>query len=210
MVSGFLLLIKVLVFGHKELTMILRCTTKTTRCWFHMTSPGLSDFMGGDDQLIAYLDDFFRNDMYYVGDEFSMHAPYMYNTIGAPWKTQKVVHQILTKYFFNHAGGLPGNDDCGQVSSWYVFSAMGFYPACPGDPVYQICSPVFNKVDINVGRGKVFTVMANNNSKENLYIQSVMLNDKTHNVSWLHHNALMEGGKLVFEMGPEPNKNWGL
>ena len=87
---------------------------------------------------------------------------------------------------------------------------MGFYPACPGDPVYQICSPVFNKVDINVGRGKVFTVMANNNSKENLYIQLATLNGKPHDVSWLHHNALMEGGELVFEMGPEPNKNWGL
>lgn len=170
---------------------------------------GLSDFMGGDDKLVAYLDDFFENDMYYVGDEFSMHAPFMYNAIGAPWKTQKVVREILAKYFFDHAGGLPGNDDCGQVSSWYVFGAMGFYPANPGDPIYQICSPVLDKVKIDVGEGKVFTIIANNNSKENLYIQSATLNGKPYHLSWLHHNAIMEGGELIFEMGPVPNRDWG-
>ena len=147
--------------------------------------------------------------MYYVGDESSMHAPFMYNAIGAPWKTQKVVREILAKYFFDHAGGLPGNDDCGQVSSWYVFSAMGFYPANPGDPIYQICSPVFDKVQIDVGEGKVFTIIANNNSKENLYIQSATLNGKPYHLSWLHHNAIMEGGELIFEMGPVPNRDWG-
>ncbi|MBK3519835.1 glycoside hydrolase domain-containing protein [Carboxylicivirga marina] len=112
------------------------------------------------------LDDFFAKDMYYVGDEFSMHAPYMYNFIGAPWKTQKVVRDMLAKYFFNDVEGLSGNDDCGQVSSWYVFGAMGFYPACPGDSIYQLCSPVLNKVAVNVGEGKTFTVIANNNSKD--------------------------------------------
>ncbi len=172
--------------------------------------PGLAEFMGGNDKLERYLDDFFENDMYYVGDEFSMHAPFMYNSIGAPWKTQKVVRGILAKYFFDHAGGLPGNDDCGQVSSWYVFGAMGFYPANPGDPVYQICSPVFDKVKINVGEGKVFTIIANSNSKENLYIQSATLNDRSYNLSQIHHEEIMKGGELVFEMGPEPNKGWGL
>lgn len=172
--------------------------------------PGLANFMGGEDKLEAYLDDFFKKDMYYVGDEFSMHAPYMYNFIGTPWKTQKVVRDMLAKYFFNHVGGLPGNDDCGQVSSWYVFGAMGFYPACPGDPIYQLCSPVLDKVEINVGKGKTFTIIANNNSKENMYIQSATLNGKKYNKSWLHHNDLVKGGELIFEMGPKPNKNWGL
>lgn len=172
--------------------------------------PGLADFMGGEDKLEAYLDDFFAKDMYYVGDEFSMHAPYMYNFIGTPWKTQKVVRDMLAKYFFNHVGGLPGNDDCGQVSSWYVFGAMGFYPACPGDPIYQLCSPVLNKAEINVGDDKTFTIIANNNSKENMYIQSASLNGKTYSKSWLSHEDLMNGGELVFEMGPEPNKNWGI
>ncbi|TKG89845.1 hypothetical protein EYV94_24815 [Puteibacter caeruleilacunae] len=171
---------------------------------------GLADFMGGSEKLEAYLDDFFAKDLYYVGDEFSMHAPYMYNFIGTPWKTQKVVRDMLAKYFFNHVGGLPGNDDCGQVSSWYVFGAMGFYPACPGDPIYQLCSPVLNKVAINVGEGKTFTVIANNNSKENMYIQSATLNGKPYSHSWLHHDDLMKGGELVFEMGPEPNKEWGV
>ncbi|WP_430817760.1 GH92 family glycosyl hydrolase [Carboxylicivirga sp. RSCT41] len=170
---------------------------------------GLADFMGGEDQLEAYLDDFFAKDMYYVGDEFSMHAPYMYNFIGAPWKTQKVVRDMLARYFFNDVGGLPGNDDCGQVSSWYVFGAMGFYPACPGDPIYQLCSPVLNKVAINVGNGKTFTIIANNNSKENAYIQSATLNGQSYNLSYLHHDDLVKGGELVFEMGAKPNKNWG-
>ena len=172
--------------------------------------PGLSNFMGGDDKLIAYLDDFFEKDMYYVGDEFSMHAPYMYNSVGAPWRTQRVVRDMLAKYFFDDVGGLPGNDDCGQVSSWYVFGAMGFYPALPGTPTYEICSPVFNKVQINVGKGKVFTIIANNNSKENAYIQSATLNGEPYHSSQLHHDAVIGGGELVLEMGPEPNKKWGV
>ncbi len=171
--------------------------------------PGLAEFMGGDDKLEAYLDDFFDKDMYYVGDEFSMHAPYMYNFIGTPWKTQKVVRDMLFKYFFNDVGGLPGNDDCGQVSSWYVFGAIGFYPACPGDPVYQLCSPVLDKASINVGDGKTFTIIANNNSRENAYIQSATLNGKPYARCTLDHTDLMNGGELVFEMGAEPNKNWG-
>jgi len=171
--------------------------------------PGLSEFMGGKDKLLAYLDTFFKDDMYYVGDEFSMHAPYMYNSLGAPWKTQKVVRDMLRKYFFNDVGGLPGNDDCGQVSSWYVFGAMGFYPALPGQPFYELCSPVFNKTEMNVGNGKVFTIIAHNNSKENQYIQSATLNGKPYNSSKIHHNDIVAGAELIFEMGPEPNKNWG-
>jgi len=172
--------------------------------------PGLSDFMGGDEKLVAYLDDFFDKDMYYVGDEFSMHAPYMYNSLNAPWKTQKVVREMLAKYFFNDVGGLPGNDDCGQVSSWYVFGAMGFYPACPGDPVYQLCSPVLNQIEMDLGNGKAFTIIANNNSKENMYIQSATLNDEPYNKSYIHHDDIMSGSRLIFEMGPTPNKKWGL
>jgi len=171
---------------------------------------GLAKFMGGPKAVVDYLDDFFTRDMYYVGDEFSMHAPFMYNEVGAPWKTQKVVRDILARYFFDNAGGLPGNDDCGQVSSWYVFGAMGFYPACPGKPIYQICSPIFDKMQMKVGNEKVFTIIANNNSKENTYIQSATLNGEPYNLSWLHHDAIMEGGTFVFEMGPTPNKAWGI
>jgi len=172
--------------------------------------PGLSDFMGGDDKLEDYLDQFFADDYYYVGDEFTMHAPFMYNEVGAPWKTQKLVRDILAKYFFNDPGGLPGNDDCGQVSSWYVFGSMGFYPALPGDPHYQLNSPVFDKIMIDVGNNKTFTVIANNNSKINTYIQSATLNGKPYSRNVIHHDDIIAGSTLVFEMGPKPNTSWGL
>jgi len=171
---------------------------------------GLGEFMGGNDKLESYLDDFFANDYYYVGDEFTMHAPYMYNNVDAPWKTQKLVRDILSKYFFNDPGGLPGNDDCGQVSSWYVFGAMGFYPALPSDPVYQITSPIFDKVTIDVGNQKAFTVIANNNSKENHYIQSARLNGTPFFQHSIHHDQIMSGATLELEMGPKPNTQWGL
>lgn len=172
--------------------------------------PGLAHFMGGNDSLVHFLDQFFANDMYYVGDEFSMHAPYMYNSIGAPWRTQKVMRDMLAKYFFNNVGGLPGNDDCGQVSSWYVFGAMGFYPACLGDPIYQLCSPIFNKVEMSVADGKTFTIIAKNNSNDNCYIQSATLNGEPYTKSWIHHDEIMRGGILLFELGASPNKMWGL
>ncbi len=86
---------------------------------------------------------------------------------------------------------------------------MGFYPGNPGDPLYQLCSPVFSKVQMNVGNGKVFTVIANNNSKENAYIQSATLNGKPYTLSYIQHDAIVEGGELIFEMGPEPNTKWG-
>lgn len=170
---------------------------------------GLANFMGGDDKLIAYLDHFFSNDFYYVGDEYSMHSPYLYNYVGAPWKTQKLIRKLINDNFEDTPGGLPGNEDCGQMSSWYIFGAMGFYPTCPGSPTYQIGSPAFNKVSINLANDKVFTIIANNNSKENVYIQSATLNGEPYTKSWIHHDAIMSGSTLVFEMGPKPNKNWG-
>lgn len=170
---------------------------------------GLANFMGGNDKLEVFLDNFFNQDLYYVGDEFSMHAPYMYNFIGTPWKSQKLLRELLAKYFFDDMGGLPGNDDAGQVSSWYMFGAMGFYPALPGDPAYQLVSPIFDKVQIDVGNNKVFTIIANNNSEKNMYIQSATLNGKPYNKYWLHHDDIVSGSTLVFDMGPEPNKNWG-
>ena len=170
---------------------------------------GLVNFMGSDNQMIEYLDNFFANDFYYVGDEWSMHAPYMYNYIGAPWKTQKIMRELLSYYFTSGAEGLPGNEDCGQLSSWYVFGAMGLYPVCPGSLTYQIGSPVFEKMSLNLPNGKAFTVIANNNSKENVYIQSATLDGKPYNKSWIHHDDIMNGSTLVFKMGPEPNKKGG-
>lgn len=170
---------------------------------------GLANFMGGNKQLEEHLDYFFANEYYYVGDEFSMHSPYLYNYIGAAWKTQKLIRELLTDNFTNEFGGLPGNEDCGQLSAWYIFGAMGFYPTCPSVPTYQIGSPMFDKVTMSLPNGKTFQVIANNNKPENVYIQSATLNGKPYTKSWIHHDDIMNGGNITFEMGPEPNKEWG-
>lgn len=170
---------------------------------------GLANFMGGNKQLEEQLDYFFDNNFYYVGDEFSMQSPYLYNYIGAAWKTQRLIRDLIKKNFTSELSGLPGNEDCGQLSAWYIFGAIGFYPVCPGLPAYQIGSPSFDKVSINLPDGKTFTVKANNNSEENVYIQSATLNGKAYTKSWIHHDDVMNGGEIVFEMGPEPNKEWG-
>ena len=170
---------------------------------------GLVNFMGDDKAFIEFLDNFFANDFYYVGDEWSMHAPYLYNYVGAPWKTQKIIRELLDINFTTDLGGLPGNEDSGQLSSWYVFGAMGLYPVSPGNLTYQIGSPVLDKIALNLPNGKTFTVIANNNSKENVYIQSATLNGKPYTKSWIHHDDIMSGSTLVFEMGPLPNKEWG-
>ena len=170
---------------------------------------GLITFFGGEAEFNNALDTLFNNDYYYVGDEFSMHAPYLYNYAGAPWKTQKLVQQIMGNYFSNEPGGLCGNDDCGQLSSWYIFGAMGFYPVAPGDDYYTIGSPVFEKVRMNLSNEKQFTVTAENMSDENVYIQSATLNGKAFTKSYLLHNQIMDGGHLHFVMGNQPNKAWG-
>ena len=170
---------------------------------------GLAAFMGGRKQLEAYLDHFFANDYYYVGDEFSMHSPYIYNLIGCPWKTQQTMRKLLDYYFENESWGLPGMEDCGQLSSWYLMGAMGFYSFCPGTPTYQLTSPAVDKAAINLANGKKFTVIAVNNSPKNVYIQSATLNGKPYNKCWLHHDDIMNGGTLVFKMGDKPNRKWG-
>ena len=172
--------------------------------------PGLIEFMGGPKEMEKQLDHFFDGDFYYVGDEFSMHSPYLYNYAGAPWKTQKLIRSLLKNKFKATLGGLPGNEDCGQMSAWFIFSAMGFYPVCPGLPTYQIGSPAYDKVSIDLDGGKKFEVIARNNSDDNVYIQSATLNGKPYSRCWLSHEDLMAGGTLEFVMGPEPNMSWGI
>ena len=168
---------------------------------------GLIEMLGGKEAMEAQLDYFFDNDFYYVGDEFSMHSPYLYNYLGAPWKTQRIVRKLLRDNFTDELGGLPGNEDCGQLSAWYIFNAMGFYPVCPGSLEYQIGSPSFDKVTMNLPGGKVFTVIARNNSEENVYIQSATLNGLPYDKTTLRHEDIVNGGTLVFEMGPDPRKS---
>lgn len=162
---------------------------------------GLANFMGGNSQLERYLDYFFEHNFYYVGDEFSMHFPYLYNYIGSPWKMQKVIRKLLDYNFTNEPSGLPGNDDCGQMSSWYVMCAMGFYPVCPRIPVYQIGSPVIDKLELSLNNGNNFILIVENNSSENVYIQSATLNGNPYNNFWIHHDDIMHGGILRLKMG---------
>ena len=170
--------------------------------------PALTDFLGGKDSLSILLDDLFDNNIYYVGDEFVMHAPYMYNACGKPWKTQERVRTITEKYYLPEPNGLPGNDDCGQLSAWYIFSALGFYPMCPGSDEYEIGSPLFSKAVINLENGKKIVIEAENQSEENIYIQRIELNGKPYHSAFIRHRDLADGAHLTFVMGNKPAYDW--
>lgn len=186
---------------------------------------GLINLFGSKEKFIKKLDTFFEMSstitppkyagisgtigQYVHGNQPSHHVAYLYNYAGEPWKTQKRVRQVLGNFYKTGPGGLSENEDMGSHSSWYMLSAMGFYPVTPGSTTYVIGSPLFGKATINLGNGKTFTVIANNNSKENIYIQSVTLNGKPMNKTWIDHSEIVEGGNLVFEMGSVPNKQWG-
>jgi predicted alpha-1,2-mannosidase len=146
---------------------------------------------------------------YPQGNEPAFHIPYLYDYAGQPWKTQKRVRDIMRVWFLAQPLGIPGDDDNGATSAWFVLSAMGFYPVSPGRPVYDIGSPIFDEVRINVGHGKWFTIRAKNVSALNKYIQSAQLNARPLNKPWFTHQDLSQGGVLEFQMGSEPNKKWG-
>jgi predicted alpha-1,2-mannosidase len=144
-----------------------------------------------------------------MGNEPSFHIPYIYNLLGAPWKTQKRIRQLMETWFRNDLMGICGDEDGGALSAWYVFSAMGFYPICPGYPVYVFGSPVFESTSIDLGEGRNFSITARNVSNQNKYIQSARLNGEGLEEPWFTHEALIQGGELILEMGPRPNKDWG-
>ncbi|MCP5048211.1 MAG: glycoside hydrolase family 92 protein, partial [bacterium] len=145
---------------------------------------------------------------YIHGNEPGHHIPYLYNWAGAPWKTQAIVHKVIDHMYSTDTGGIPGNDDTGQMSAWYIFSAMGFYPVCPGTDQYVIGSPCLKKASIYLDNQKTFTMMARNLSAKNIYIQSATLNGKPLNNSYITHKDIVNGGTLIFKMGPKPNKKW--
>ena len=145
---------------------------------------------------------------YAHGNEPSHHMAYLYNFVNKPHKTQEKVYQILTELYTNSPDGVSGNEDCGQMSAWYVFSSLGFYPVTPGSNQYIIGSPLFNKGTIHLENGKTFTIEAKNNSKENKYIQAVQLNGSNYEYSFINHTDIMNGGNLVFEMTNKPT-SWG-
>jgi predicted alpha-1,2-mannosidase len=143
---------------------------------------------------------------YAHGNEPSHHITHIYNYIGQPWKTQELVDEILQTLYFNDPNGLSGNEDCGQMSAWYILNAMGFYSFCPGDPVYSIGRPIFDEVTIRLAGNKTFIVRAPNNNPENKYVQSASLNGKKLDSPFFTHEQLMQGGELELVMGPKPKK----
>jgi predicted alpha-1,2-mannosidase len=145
-----------------------------------------------------------------MANEPSFSTPYLYNHVGTPWKTQKMLRTLLETFFPDDLHGIPGDEDGGGMTSWVVFSMMGFYPVTPGVPVYTLGSPVFDDVSIKLDNGKTFRLSAANNSRDNKYIQSVKLNGKTLDRLWFHHNDLINGGHLELEMGNTPNRTLGI
>ena len=169
---------------------------------------GLIRHMGGKERFINRLDTFFEGDYYLHGNEPGHHIAYLFAYAGEPWKTQKWVHDIINREYFTTPDGLSGNDDAGQMSSWLVFSMVGFYPVCPGMPYYVIGSPSFEESVITLENGKKFTIEAKGASEKNIYIQSATLNGQPYDKSYILHKDIMNGGILSFVMGDTPNKEW--
>lgn len=185
----------------------------------------LIEHAGGNDRFTAHLDTLFTMQLdekhiaesedidkrgiignYVHGNEPSHHVPYLYSYAGVPWKTQQRVHQIMDKLYDATPGGLPGNDDCGQMSAWYIFSALGFYPVCPGSNEYVLGSPSVEEAKLNLENGKTFVIRAHNLSRENIFVKRVLLNGLPYNKLYIRHEDLMKGGELLFEMSNRPLK----
>ncbi len=146
---------------------------------------------------------------YAHGNEPSHHTTYLYAYAGQQWKSAEKVHEICTTMYTDQPDGLCGNEDCGQMSAWYVFSALGFYPVNPSNGAYVFGTPAFDEAEIALPGGKSFKVVAENNSRENYYIQSATLNGEPYKKSFITHKTLLKGGELILQMGSEPNKNFG-
>ena len=128
--------------------------------------------------------------------------------VNRPWRTQELVDSVLYNQYFNAPDGLSGNEDCGQMSAWYILNSMGFYQVCPGKPVYSIGRPLFEEVTINLPDRKTFVIRTHNNSKTNKYIESVLLNGKPLDVPFFTHDDLVRGGTMEITMSPVPTE-WG-
>ncbi|MES2308560.1 MAG: GH92 family glycosyl hydrolase, partial [Verrucomicrobiota bacterium] len=189
---------------------------------------GLFTLMGGHQAAEAKLDQLFREGLgrskfeffakfpdasglvgqFSMGNEPSFSIPYLYNQLGAPWKTEKRVRNLLDQWFNDDIHGIPGDEDGGGMTAWVVFSMIGFYPTTPGLPVYDWGSPVFDDLKIHLHNGKTIEIEAKNNSKNNKYIQSVKLNGKELDRSWFRHAEIANGAKFEIEMGNTPNQSW--
>ncbi len=186
---------------------------------------GLAKALGGKDALDTKLDMLFTASeettgrdqvditgligQYAHGNEPSHHMAYLYNYVNKPWKAQSYLRQIMDELYTDQPDGLSGNEDCGQMSAWYVLSSMGFYPVTPGSNIYAIGSPIFDHVNLNFENGKTLNIKAKNVSSTNKYIHSVTLNGKNYSKSYFKHEDIENGGEIVFEMASIPNKKWG-
>ncbi len=168
--------------------------------------PGLARLMGGTKQLENALDSLFIKNEYWHGNEPGHQIPFMYNYTAAPWKTQKMVHNILREEYSDGAGGLSGNDDAGQMSAWYVFAAMGFYPLNPVSGEYQLCSPLFDETTIQLSNGKRLQIISRRKSKDAIYIGRVKLNGKLYDKKMIRYSDIMKGGLLEMELLRAPAK----
>lgn len=185
--------------------------------------------MGGREQFLQNLDRTFREPLgrskyefyaqlpdhtgnvgqFSMANEPSLHVPYLYNYAGQPWMTQKRIRQLLRMWFRNDLMGVPGDEDGGGMTSFVVFSSLGFYPVTPGIPAYNIGSPLFTRAQVDLGDGKTFEIVARNASAVNKYIQEARLNGQPWNKPWFSHDDIREGGILELVMGDRPNKAWG-
>ncbi len=185
---------------------------------------GLMDLVGGKSRFAQKLDSMFTMHpvdssklpifstgmigQYAHGNEPSHHALYLFNAVEEPWKTQHYAAQVMETLYLNNPSGLSGNDDCGQMSAWYVFSALGFYPVDPVSGRYEIGTPIFPYSELKLANGKKFTVKANRVNKSNIYIRSVTINGKPLETSYITHEQIMSGANLVFEMSNKPGPVW--
>ena len=208
------------------------CAWHYTWCVFQ-DPRGLINLMGGREAFVKKLDDVFTAppvfDYSYYGSQIHeitemlianmgqyahgnqpiQHATYLYNYAGQPWKTQKWVREVMRRMYTPNPDGLCGDEDNGQTSAWYVFSAMGMYPVCPGASEYVQGSPLFDKITLHLENGKTFVVSAKDNCEENVYIQSARLNRKRYAKTYLRHEDIVKGGRIDYVMGSEPNTSRG-
>lgn len=186
---------------------------------------GLIDLMGGDQAFVFKLDSLFispsKEDekgtedihgiigQYWHGNEPSHHIAYLYDYAGEPWKTQAMVHKVMKTQYGNQPNSLCGNDDCGQMSAWYIFNVFGFYPVCPVNDYFVIGSPCAASATMQLSNGKTLHMKAENYSDENIYIQAMTLNGVAWNKTYIPFDEIKNGGEIIYKMGPEPNKKWG-
>lgn len=170
---------------------------------------GLMEVMGGKDKFVSKLDSMFTQNRYWHGNEPCHQVAFMFNYAGQPWKTVDAVRNIMDTEYLDSPGGLSGNDDAGQMSAWYMFAAIGFYPVCPGSEYYIISAPTFQRVEFHLENGKTFVMSAPGVSGSKRYIKSIKLNGQNYTFNYISHSDIMKGGLMEFEMTDVPQSVWG-